>query len=606
MTILQSLAKAYDRLSAKGEAPPFGYSSQQISFLIVLDEDGQVIGTPIDLRVGTGRKLAGRSLFVPQSFKRPGITPRPFFLWDNTTFALGVPPEPKAGEPAKDARTNHAVFVKNNIMAIKYAQSTELIAFRHFLENWLPEKFEILDWPKEMKGINVCFSLSNRYLTGEFIHNCSEARKIWRKIGRQWCDAKFSNDGAQKICLVLGEKAEISRIHPPIRGIRAKGAAKDSDSIVSFNKPAFESYGHEQGDNAPVSEAAAAAYTSVLNKFLARGSRNRIQIGDASTVFWADCEEANRAAEAEAFFSLALGGEEPKFDEAAEEKDRLLPMLDALREGRPIAVRPELAAGIRFHVLGLAPNAARLSVRYWFDDEFGVIATRLGRHAEAMRIEPPPRKVPTPLWMCLTELAPQGKTENVPPNLAGEWLRAILSGAPYPLTLQSTLLMRLRADKSVDALRAAILKAGLITRGKKVPVSFDPDNKDRGYLLGRLFATYEQVQSAAHGGSVNATIRDKFYAAASATPRKVFPVLDRGSANHLGKLRRDKPGYAVVLEKQIGAIMTVFDPAGDPFPTALNADEQSLFAVGYYHQKNEFFRKKDEGSSEAVTETGSH
>lgn len=590
MTILQSLAKAYDRLAATGEAPPFGYSSQQISFLIVLDEAGQVVGAPIDLRAATGRKRVPRSLYVPQPAKRT-VAILPNYLWDKTAYALGV----TAGDGKRTAQ-EHAAFVEYHRETLAGADDPGLVALLRFLDGWTPEQFAERGWPEEMKDQNLVFSLGHDYRSNFFLHDRAAARALWARLS--------SPEGATEArCLVSGERAPIARLHPSIKGVW--GAQSAGASIVSFNADAFTSYGHEQGDNAPVSEAATAAYTSVLNKFLARDSRNRIQIGDASTVFWADCEEANRAVEAEMFFALVMGGEEPKHDEAVEEKDRIRPMLEALREGCSITARPELAAGIRFHVLGLAPNAARLSVRYWFDDDFGAIAARLAQHTEAMRIEPPPRTFPTPLWMGLKELAPQGKTENVPPNLAGEWLRAILAGTPYPLTLQATLLMRVRADKSVDALRAAILKAGLITRGKKVPVSFDPDNKNRGYLLGRLFAVYEQVQSAALGG-INATIRDKFYGAASATPRKVFPVLDRGSANHLGKLRRDKPGYAVVLEKQIGAIMAVFDPAGDPFPTALNADEQSLFAVGYYHQKNVFFRKKDEDSSEAATETGSH
>jgi len=590
MTILQSLARAYDRLAATGEAAPFGYSSQQIAFLIVLDEAGQVVGAPIDLRIATGRKLTNRSLNVPQPPKRTRAI-LPNYLWDKTAYVLGI----TAGEGKRTAQ-EHAAFVEYHREHLTGTKDAGLLAFLRFLNGWTPEQFAERGWPEEMKDQNLVFALGDDYRRNIFLHDRPAARALWARMSA----ADGVPDGR---CLVSGERAPIARLHPSIKGVW--GAQSAGASIVSFNADAFTSYGHEQGDNAPVSEAATAAYTTVLNKFLARGSRNRIQIGDASTVFWADCDEANRAAEAEALFAAILGGEAREHDEALEEQKRILPALEALREGRLIAARPDLAKGIRFYVLGLAPNAARLSVRYWFDDDFGRLAERLARHTEAMRIEPEPRVFPTPLWMCLTELAPQGKTENVPPNLAGEWLRAILTGTPYPLTLQATLLMRIRADKTLDALRAAILKAGLITRGRKVPVSFDPDNRDRGYLLGRLFAIYEHVQSAALGG-VNASIRDKFYGAASATPRKVFPVLDRGSANHLGKMRRDKPGYAVVLEKQIGAVMAVFSPADDPFPTALAADEQALFAVGYYHQKNEFFRKKDEGSSEAATDTGSH
>src|SRR5580704_14951329 len=216
-----------------------------------------------------------------------------------------------------------------------------------------------------------------------------------------------------------------------------------------------------------------------------------------------------------------------------------------------------------------------------------------------MRIEPPPKDEWPSIWRLLIETAAQRKSENIPPNLAGEWLRAILTGARYPLTLQSTVLMRLRADKDITALRVAILKSVLVTNGEEVPVSLDPENRDPGYLLGRLFAMYEHVQTAALGRNLNSTIKDKFYGAAAATPRKVFTLLDKGSVNHLSKIAKEKKGYAVSLEKQIGAIMEIFNPPADPFPAFLTADQQSLFAVGYYHQN--FFLTKA-----AATENPDH
>jgi CRISPR-associated protein Csd1 len=294
---------------------------------------------------------------------------------------------------------------------------------------------------------------------------------------------------------------------------------------------------------------------------------------------------------AEALFGVLLGVDEEV------QANKVRAILEKIRAGRPLAeAAPELAGGARFYVLGLSPNAARLSVRFWLEDDFGVIAKNFARHLEAMRIAPPPKDENPSIWHCLIEAAVQHKSENIPPNLAGEWLRAILTGARYPLTLQSTVLMRLRADKDITALRVAILKSVLVTKGEEVPVSLDPENRDPGYLLGRLFALYEHVQTAALGRNLNSTIKDKFYGAAAATPRKVFTLLDKGSVNHLSKIAKEKKGYAVSLEKQIAAIMEHFNPSADPFPAFLTADQQSLFAVGYYHQK--FFRPKDAATAE--------
>jgi CRISPR-associated protein Csd1 len=255
-----------------------------------------------------------------------------------------------------------------------------------------------------------------------------------------------------------------------------------------------------------------------------------------------------------------------------------------------------LAEGVRFHVLGLAPNAARLSIRFWFENDFGVLARNYQRYVRDMEVFPPPSDGHPALWKYLAETAVLGKRENVPPNLAGEWMRTILIGTSYPLTLLSTVLMRIRADGEVNALRVGILKALLVRNFNKTereaPVSLDPDNKNKGYLLGRLFAAYEHAQTAALGSKLNATIKDKFYGAASAQPRRVFALLEKGSTNHLSKIGKQAPGYRIILEKTIGGIMEQMSPNEEPFPASLSAQEQSLFGLGYYHQRNEFFKSR--------------
>lgn len=376
-------------------------------------------------------------------------------------------------------------------------------------------------------------------------------------------------------------------------------------SIVSFNLDSFKSYGHEQGDNAPVSEAAAQKYTSVLNRFLDRSSGHRIQIGDASTVFWADASEA-KAQESEDLFVLMMGDAPAKPDEEVQSK-RIGELLERLRRGEQLEkLRPDLEEGVRFHVLGLAPNAARISIRFNYDDDFRELVKNYQRFVADMQIEPAWREPYPPLWRYLVETAVLGKRENVPPNLSGEWMRSILAGARYPMTLLAATLSRIRADGEINALRVSILRALLIRNFNKdekreAPVAFDPDNDNKGYLLGRLFAVYEQAQSAALGRNVNATIKDKFYGSASATPRNVFPLLDRGSANHLAKVGKERPGQRVNFEKLIGSIMDRMSPGADPYPKSLSAEDQALFGLGYYHQRGEFFRRREiTGTEEAA------
>lgn len=583
MSILAALTKAYDRLAERHEVPPFGYSSEKIGYLISLNEDGSPAGPPIDLRQGIGKKLTPRMLPVPASFKRPGITPRPFFLWDNTVYCLGV-----TASPDKDALSRFSSFKDFHAKVLSKSDDPGLRALLAFLRDWTPETFAALGWPEEMKDQNVIFTLESDRLSNRYLHDRAAAREVW-------ADLSATEGQTQAVCLVTGKIAPIARLHPAIKGVWGGQAA--GVSIISYEQNSFTSYGHERGDNAPVSEAATFAYTTVLSKFLQTGSRNRLQIGDASTVFWADASDAATAHLAEdAFLAMFDGVDEDK------QAGEVRAILDKIRQGLPVHdFAPHLAEGVRFYVPGLAPNAARVSIRYWFEDDFGHLAENYRRYVEDIQIAPPPRDPYPPLWRFLQETAVLGKRENVPPNLAGEVLRAILTGTRYPLTLLSNILMRLRSDKSVSALRVALLRAVLIRNygysDKEAPVAFDPDNTNKGYLLGRLFAVYEHVQSAALGRNVNATIKDKYYGAASAQPRKVFAILESGSANHLSKVGKARPGARVNLEKEIGAIMGLMSPGDDPFPTSLSAEQQALFGLGYYHQRNQFFVAKDHESS---------
>jgi CRISPR-associated protein Csd1 len=574
MSLLASLTRAYDRMADRKGVPPYGYTREKIGFLISLNEDGTPACAPIDLRQGDGKKLAPPLMPVPQPEKRTsGIAPN--FLWDKTSYVLGV----TAGE-GKRLTAEHAAFVKRHEDALGNSDDIGLKALLLFLRAWMAESFETLGWPQEMKDQNVIFALESERQRHINIHDRPEARNLW---------ARLSSEGERHraICLVSGDAAPIARLHPPIKGVW--GAQSSGAALVSFNLDAFTSYGHGQGDNAPVSEAAAFAYTAALNKFLEARSKNRIQIGDASTVFWADATDADAASLAEDAFLAMFSS----VDESVE-ASKVGAILAKIRMGQSLVdFAPDLAKGVRFNVLGLSPNAARLSVRFWLEDDFGKLAENYRRFVSDMRIEPPPKDPNPPLWKYLAETAVLNKRENVPPNLAGNWMRAILTGGLYPLTLLSTVLMRLRSDKEVNALRVAMLKAVLVRNFKlEVPVAFDPDNTAKGYLLGRLFAVYEHVQSAALGRNVNATIKDKFYGSASTQPRKVFALLDKGSAAHLSKVGKQAAGYRISLEKLIGEIMNRMSPGDDPFPTSLSSEQQALFALGYHHQRNEFFKTK--------------
>ena len=578
MSILAALVRAYDRLPAS-DRPPVGYSMEKISFLISLYPDGSVAHVA-DLRAGEGRKKQPRMMLVPQGAKRTvGIASN--FLWDKTSYVLGI----TAGAGKRTAE-EHAAFVELHEQALTNTSDEGLQALLLLLRPWSPEQFTAPFWPEEMKDQNVVFALESERLNETCLHDRPAASAL---VARR----RATGETTRATCLVSGESEPVARLHPSIKGVW--GAQSSGASIISFNLDAFESYGHSQGDNAPVSERAAFAYTTMLNRFLERGSGHRLQIGDASTVFWADSSNATIAKTAESIFAAMV---EPDAD-INDAVRHVGAVLQRIRRGEPMQdIDPGLAEGVRFHVLGLSPNAARLSVRYWFDDDFGALAENYQRFTLEMRMEPPPPEPWPPLWRYLRETAVLGKSENVAPNLAGEWMRAILTGSRYPLTLLSSVLSRMRADGQVNALRASMLKAVLIRNYRKeAPVALDPAETNKGYLLGRLFAIYEEIQRAAHGGRVNATIKDKFYGSASATPRRVYPALDRGAANHLAKLGKLNPGRKVNLTILLGEVMDRMAPGGDPFPVSLAAPDQALFALGYFHQHSDFFRKREKTGS---------
>ena len=500
-----------------------------------------------------------------------------------------------ASPQAEGKRTadEHAAFVKRHLDALNDATDPGLVALRAFLTRWTPDQFVAPLWPDDMKDQNVAFAYEPDRKIFRTLQDRPAARRLWQRVAAE-------GDRNSAVCLVSGEPGPVARLHPAVKGVW--GAQSSGASIVSFNLDAFTSYGHEQGDNAPISEAAAFAYTTALNRFLERDSGHRIQIGDASTVFWADASDAQVSPEVEAMFAAMIDPSTARLEAVnqASEAAKIAAKLDMIRQGRPLAeINPALEKDVRFHVLALAPNAARLSIRFYLEDDFGVIATNYRRYCDEMKIAPPPRDPYPALWKYLSEIAVLGKRENVPPNLAGEWLRSILVGTRYPQTLLATILMRLRADGDVTALRVSMLKAVLIRNfnRKDAPVALDSDNRDKGYLLGRLFAVYEHIQSAALGAKVNATVKDKFYASASAQPRKVFALLERGSANHLAKVGKASPGRKVNLEKRVGAIMDLMNPAEEPFPAALGAEQQALFGLGYYHQRNDFFSQKPQDAT---------
>jgi CRISPR-associated protein Csd1 len=590
VTVLQALDGYYGRMAARGDAEAPGYSREKISFVILLSRDGEPVRVR-DLREQSGKKTVPQLLEVPASVTRAsGIKPN--FLWDKTAYVLGR----TAGEGKRTAE-EHAQFKAENLTALSETQDPGLIAFSRFLVSWLPARFDAAPFEPNMLDCNIIFALDGDHV---YLHQ--------RQAARHLVAARDGGTAATAPCLVTGTNGPVARLHPRVKGV--EGAQSSGASLVSFNLDAFTSYGKDQGDNAPTSQAAAFRYGAALNRMLDRGSRNRLagRLGDSTVVYWADTSDTvsdAEASQAELLFSWLVT---PPDDDT--ERAKLSDALGKLAQGRPVAdAMAGVVPGTRFHVLGLAPNAARLSVRYWLSDSFDSFAARLSAHYADLRLEPPAwKKEPALRTLLLKTTALQEKSENVPPVLAGEVMRAVLTGGAYPRSWLAATIARLRAgDDPSTGWHAAVLR-GILARQlrlkyhdlpdydptKDVPMSLNRQSTDPAYTCGRLFATLESAQRSALGGKVNATIRDRYMGAASATPASIFPLLLRNAQNHLGKLRKDGKGQW--LERDLEEIQDRIE--GDRFPKSLKLEQQGKFFLGYYHQrKAQFTKAKEIGES---------
>lgn len=573
--ILQALCRYYERAE---NLPSEGWVRRGVDYVIALDVQGRCVGLEAIGEKKNGKTVPAEILVTAigkQAMKHTNSGKDANLLWDNASFVFGT---------GNKGNVKLASFLETLSRWFADVDDPGVKAVRMFCLN-------LQNNPEAINDLLECFQVKEDFdkrdpvlvfrLAGdvEYVHTRPPVRHAYERVltGSRFGGVLHGN------CLVTGEaNVPIAPNESVIKGVW--GGQQAGCNIVSFNARAFESYGKRErnGENAPISLRASFAYTTALNHLLAKGSSQRIQVGDASTVFWAEAPHELESSLADLF------GEPPK-DDPDRGTDALRALYRAVETGR-FAVGSE---DTRFYVLGLAPNAARIAVRFWDTAPAIDLAQRIKRHFDDIAVARSPRDPEhLSLFRLLTATAVQGKADNIPPNLGGEVMRAILEGLPYPATLLNAAVQRCRAEQQVSYPRAAAIKAWLNrdTRRRHLPQEefspmLDPDHPSAAYRLGRLFATLEKIQEEASPG-LNATIRDRYYGAASATPVAVFTTLLRLKNHHLGKLN---PGRATQMEKLIGEIMAGIED----FPRHLNLPDQGRFALGYYHQRQSFFTKRD-------------
>jgi CRISPR-associated protein Csd1 len=570
--ILQALDAYYERLIQKGEppVPPLGFAWRPISFELVIDQEGNLLQVK-DLREPVKNRMVPTQMVVPYLGRKKAAGIDPDFLWGPTGYLLGGDNKDK---PDRVERTFNE-FKKFQHQMGDNVQDEGLRAVLTFLDHWDSNKAKELSEWDDVQGTNIVFRLEGRQ---EHVHQRPILQNIWKTY--------YALDGTEgeNICLICGEKLPTSKLHPGIKGVDNTATAEAA--LVSFNLPAFKSYGKEQNLNAPACKHSAFNYTTSLNYLLRRDNHQRVKIADTVTVFW-----TARESPIEGFMGMILN---PQEDAGDLQEVRLF--LEAVRDGK---MPNEIGAlDIPFYVLGLSPNAARISIRFWNASTVGVMAERIGQHFRDFSIA---RSFDTDpefpgMRQLLRQTAVQGKSENIPPLLAGALMRSVITGSAYPQSLLSVVIGRIRADQSINYLRAALIKACLVRKfriqkvDKEVTMSLDKESTNIAYRLGRLFAVLEKAQKDAIPRA-NTTIKDRFYGSASATPRVVFPQLLRLAQHHIQKLKEE---FGRHIDKMIEEIVCGIKE----FPAHLNLDDQGLFAIGYYHQRQAFYAKSEKQKEE--------
>lgn len=575
--ILQALTRLYEDLADRGEIARPGWNPAKISFALCLDEQGnltQIASMLVEKPAGKKTVMAPQERILPAIGTRTvGI--RSGFLWDNASYLLGI--DEKNPQRAMERFANCKELHHRLLDDISHPVARSILAF---LDGWEPEQAQNHPalqehWDDLCKGGNLLFRVD-----GVFACEVNELVQAWNRHYNE------DGDGEKAQCLITGRYEVPESTHPLIKGV--VGAQSSGAAVVSFNAPAFCSYGKEQNLNAPVGKYAAFAYTTALNYLLAK-KENVHRVADTTIVCWAEGAEP----EYDTYANCFLFGDTPPAEITT---DKLYNMVRRLAQGLPCEEMP-LDMRRRFYILGLAPNAARLSVRFFYNSTFAELMKNVNAHHQRLEIIGNHFAV-MPLWALLQETANLNSKDKAPSSvMAGAMVRAVFSGTLYPASLLEATTMRIHAERDITPGRAAILKAYYLkNKSTNCPeevltVSLNESSTNVPYTLGRLFAVYEAVQEAmmiATKSQINTTIRDKYFNSAAATPAMIFPILDDLAQKHLRKL---STGLKISFDKQIGQIKNCL---GESNPTRLSLPEQGSFYLGYYHQKQARYTKKEE------------
>ena len=597
--ILTALVHLYEELCKQGKIQAEGWGIAKVTHRILLDKEGHLCGIiSARKKVQRGKKETEVpcEMCVPLPVTRSsGVKAN--FLCDNSSYFLAVDAKGKVQrtiqcfEAAK--KLHHQV--------LEHCHSSVAKAILHFFDTWGPDKAG--------KDSLIQENLEDIIAGSNFVFQVDGVDAIEdEEIKRSWENFQgTSQAGKDSIsltgqCLITGaENQKIALLHPKIKGVH--GAKTMDRNLVSFNEPSFCSYGKDkkQGENSPISEHAAFAYGTALNQLLADQRHTQV-IGDTTIVYWSEhgisaCQD----------FMMSFLGNHAGLDDHT-----LDTIVTHMRDGLPVDLEGvEISPDEPFYILGLSPNAGRISVRLFLRNTFSKLVTNLSLHQERMKLEGPSwEKQNIPLWKTLkATVNPNGKEQAASPLLSGSLFRAVLQDTKYPASAFQNILLRIFADQDkaaeggrpaiekISHTKAAFIKAYLLKNSKehweeKLQMALNENCNDVSYVLGRMFSLLENIQQSANP-HINTTIKERYFNSACATPASVFPILLKLANTHLSKL---DGGKAVYFKKKMGALMDkiMMPDEGIPFPARLTLEEQGAFVLGYYQETQARYKGKEE------------
>lgn len=578
--LLQSLVKLYEAWAEKGEIEKLGWNPVKISYGISLDEEGN-IDEIIHLKTNApkGNKEIPSLISLPMPVKRSvGVASN--FLYDNATYVFGYD---NSNKPDR-AKQCFDCFRSVGNKVLENSDDEFSTVIKKFLQKDYSEFENLSDLLTELnctettvddilnKGANLLLMPLGKFPTDS------------KTICESWNSYYEHSDAPKGVCLVTGKDDHIAKLHPVIKNIR--GAQAAGASLVSFNATAFNSYGKENGYNAPVSEYAAFAYTSALNK-LVSDNDHRIFAGDTTVVCWT---EDGESAYQDVFAGIFNSDDELKQKDLRNTIVSIVNGNEVKWEGIP------LNPSNNFYILGISPNSARLSVRFFIQNTFGKVMENLLKNQQRMEMVKPSFEKFNyiPLWRILGETVnKKSKDKKCKPHLAGDVLNSIINDYNYPSTLYYGILGRISAEQNINWVKASVLKAYLLKNydskyKEEITVDYNENSNNKAYLLGVLFSNLEEIQNTANPG-IKSTIRDRYFTAASSTPSRVFPILIDLAQNHIKKI--PNVGAKVNCQKMLTETMAKL---GDKFPNRLKLDEKGMFQLGYYQRTQERFTGKED------------